>query len=342
MKMNPLVFVFLLLALACGATSTATNQVAKQPLTFTASDFLNNVSPSSTNTAHVYLVTAPDGRKLRLTGDSPPTEEELEEIFAKVGAATTNDSNLSNALPKMTALEFLNAPSSPDNMSKTLTAFRKKYPQYDDVPNDKLIKAIGNKYPVYLDRDPKFKDEYMAATKSAAPAFTFSFEDAQKAADPSKIFSAGGFTPPSPNDIISDSSAPPSLKPTSHVDWELVACVTLALLIITLSVLICLSLIRYVRRTMVSASKLIILSGAVAFILCGLFPPWLYISNEGHTRSTGYGFILLPPANTDNRAYGTKLDIARLSVEWLCIAVATGTVWMLVSKPEKGKGSKGN
>jgi hypothetical protein len=31
-----------------------------------------------------YLVTAPDGRKLKLTGDTPPTEQELDEVFASL------------------------------------------------------------------------------------------------------------------------------------------------------------------------------------------------------------------------------------------------------------------
>lgn len=34
-----------------------------------------------------YQVTAPDGRKVKLTGDSPPTEAELEQIFASLPAA---------------------------------------------------------------------------------------------------------------------------------------------------------------------------------------------------------------------------------------------------------------
>ena len=29
-----------------------------------------------------YEVTAPDGRKLRLTGDTPPTDADLDEVFA--------------------------------------------------------------------------------------------------------------------------------------------------------------------------------------------------------------------------------------------------------------------
>ena len=127
------------------------------------------------------------------------------------------------------------------------------------------------------------------------------------------------------------------------VDWGLVAsCVTIAVLIaisILLLFLVFRPVFRYVRRIKISVSKLIILVGAIAFILCGFFPPWLYISYQGHTRSADYSFILSPPPSVEG-TYGTKLDISRLAVEWFCIAVATGTFWLLVSKPEKGKDSK--
>ncbi len=46
-----------------------------------------------------YRVTAPDGRRVRLTGDSPPTEAELEEIFAKLPAPKAK------AAPDMSAPE---------------------------------------------------------------------------------------------------------------------------------------------------------------------------------------------------------------------------------------------
>jgi hypothetical protein len=79
----------------------------------------------------------------------------------------------------------------------------------------------------------------------------------------------------------------------------------------------------------IGAQKIILLCGAVAFILCGLFPPWLFISYEGHTHAAGFKFILSPTTNGN-----FKLDIPRLTVEWLCIAVATGTVWLLAFKPK--------
>ena len=49
-----------------------------------------------------YRVTAPDGRKIKLTGDSPPTEAELEQIFAglpeKPPAQAATDSGMAQAM----------------------------------------------------------------------------------------------------------------------------------------------------------------------------------------------------------------------------------------------------
>jgi len=114
----------------------------------------------------------------------------------------------------------------------------------------------------------------------------------------------------------------------NHIDWEFVACVTLAVLLIALCVLIFFSLVRHVKQTMISVSKLIMLVGAVAFILCGLLPPWLDISNQGHTRATAYSFILSPPP-TKEYSYGVKIDISRLVVEWLCILAVTAVAWII-------------
>lgn len=83
----------------------------------------------------------------------------------------------------------------------------------------------------------------------------------------------------------------------------------------------------------IGAQKLILLCGAVVFVFCGLFPPWLYISYQGHTRSAGYSFILSPPPNE----YGTRLDLSRLTVEWACNLAATAAGWMIFipRKPAK-------
>ena len=38
-------------------------------------------------------------------------------------------------------------------MSETIRLVRKKYPAYNDLSDDELTLAIGNKYPVYLSQD---------------------------------------------------------------------------------------------------------------------------------------------------------------------------------------------
>lgn len=47
-------------------------------------------------------------------------------------------------------------------MSQTIDAIRAKYPQYNAVPDDQLIKSIGEKYPMYLQHDPEFAREHQS------------------------------------------------------------------------------------------------------------------------------------------------------------------------------------
>lgn len=92
---------------------------------------------------------------------------------------------------------------------------------------------------------------------------------------------------------------------------------------------------RLVKR--ISAQKCVLLCGAVAFVLSGLFPPWLTTEPfSEHSHASAYrSFILRPPRDSN-------LDISRLAVEWLCIVAATGTIWLLMSKLEKNNNSKEN
>jgi hypothetical protein len=86
---------------------------------------------------------------------------------------------------------------------------------------------------------------------------------------------------------------------------------------------------RYARIT---GTKRVILCGALAFTLCGLFPPWLYNANSSFgARSGGYAFIL---ANGDH-APGDVIDVTRLGIEWLCVLVATGVAWVMIAKPRR-------
>jgi Tfp pilus assembly protein PilV len=82
---------------------------------------------------------------------------------------------------------------------------------------------------------------------------------------------------------------------------------------------------KYARIT---GTKAVVLWGALAFLLCGLFPPWLYnASGRFRARSAGYGFIL---ANGDS-APGDVIDVNRRGVEWLCVLAATGVAWFFLS-----------
>jgi hypothetical protein len=88
--------------------------------------------------------------------------------------------------------------------------------------------------------------------------------------------------------------------------------------------------------------KIILLCGSIAFVVSGLFPPWLYVTDEGHTYAAGCSFILTPPEKQvflrnplgpdTYEKENSRLDASRLTVEWLCITVGTGICWFLISK----------
>ena len=85
----------------------------------------------------------------------------------------------------------------------------------------------------------------------------------------------------------------------------------------------------------VKARPWILLCAVAAFMLCSLFPPWLSTLNTSgiHSeRDAGYHFIFTPPAPAyDSRYYGVRLDCARLMIEWLSIAAASGVTWLVMS-----------
>lgn len=106
-------------------------------------------------------------------------------------------------------------------------------------------------------------------------------------------------------------------------------------ILIVLGLLFCLAFLwkpfRYLWSQVKTGSgrKLIFGCGAIAFVLCGLFPPWLSVSYEGHAHAMGFSFILTPPSTW------TRLDFSRLTVEWLCVVVATGTLLLLTTNSGK-------
>jgi hypothetical protein len=91
-----------------------------------------------------------------------------------------------------------------------------------------------------------------------------------------------------------------------------------------------------------SKTKVATRCGALAFIICGLFPPWLYTHSCDYAAraetSAEFSFLLKAP-EPRNRAYsyGIKLDTAKLAVEWLCVLAAAGAAWVLVDKPAQNE-----
>ena len=74
-----------------------------------------------------------------------------------------------------------------------------------------------------------------------------------------------------------------------------------------------------------SLRKIIIL-GTTAFVLSGLFPPWIYTLNPPGARPTenpaGYHLIFDPPTPaTKLRLAGIQIDYTRLLIQWAVIGV---------------------
>jgi hypothetical protein len=76
----------------------------------------------------------------------------------------------------------------------------------------------------------------------------------------------------------------------------------------------------------------IIIFGIVAFVLSGLFPPWVYTFNPPGARPTenpaGYRLIFdPPPAARKHHLAGARIDYAQLLIQWAAIgAMVVGAV----------------
>jgi hypothetical protein len=84
------------------------------------------------------------------------------------------------------------------------------------------------------------------------------------------------------------------------------------------------------------SQKLALTIGAVIAILMGLFPPWACISYfqfVGQSNPAGYSFILSPPSpETDKPFSGVELDINRLVIQWIMVAIAISAALALLHK----------
>lgn len=104
--------------------------------------------------------------------------------------------------------------------------------------------------------------------------------------------------------------------------------------------------------------RIIVTVGAAIIVGMGIYPPWIYTFKSREDMPGSYGFITSPPSAYDRgeiyfsepRSYepgsapislmpggsGTKLDLARLIVQWIMIAALTG-VGVFVAAKRNGK-----
>ena len=80
-------------------------------------------------------------------------------------------------------------------------------------------------------------------------------------------------------------------------------------------------------RNTAMISKKIVVFGAVAFILSGLFPPWITTFSPpggGQQAQTRAGYHLIfnpPPRDSEGIFAGVQIDSTRLLVQWAIIGV---------------------
>jgi hypothetical protein len=71
----------------------------------------------------------------------------------------------------------------------------------------------------------------------------------------------------------------------------------------------------------------IMIVGVVLFVFMGLFPPWTYTLDAQsihREKPAGYALIVSPPGpERDAPAFGVRIDISRLIVQWLILGAAT-------------------
>lgn len=103
-----------------------------------------------------YRVTAPDGRSVRLTGDSPPTEQELEEVFSRVGAMSGGQESGTAGRP----WEKYRRQQQQGDMRGLLSD-----PRFQSLPQDRKRAVLER-----TGADPRFIDELLAGASDAQSA----------------------------------------------------------------------------------------------------------------------------------------------------------------------------
>ena len=137
---------------------------------------------------HTYIVTdTTSGKKAELTGESPPTEKELNNIFSLIRkellsvtkVLTVNFKWFEETEPTTVdydaiflADEQLRKGISKDAFFELLQKFRYKYPEYNDLSDYDLLNRLAKKYPVWKDVLKKWEKETERVTpQSKSPPY---------------------------------------------------------------------------------------------------------------------------------------------------------------------------
>ena len=123
-------------------------------------DALKKLLSTNLNLTFTFLATnSQTHEQVRFTGSSIPNTNELEQLFAwqkqrdtsKTVSAQNNTTNVfADLIPA----------KNETNQSDTLTAFRKKFPQFANIPESQVVLTIGKNFPVYLQQDKNFAEEF--------------------------------------------------------------------------------------------------------------------------------------------------------------------------------------
>ena len=88
--------------------------------------------------------------------------------------------------------------------------------------------------------------------------------------------------------------------------------------------------------TMNNKQKIVFWIGIAAIVLMGIFPPWIaYQPSHGWGYDRGYKFLLRrPPKLSTESSLMPMIDLPRLAIQWILVAVITGGL-LVTLKDEK-------
>lgn len=149
-----------------------------------------------TNLTFIFTVTnGQTHEQLKFTSNSMPSMDKLRQLFAVQRQNPPPSGFILDATPAPEAeVVSTNPPvrnpfdqfDQPQTVaSATLTAFRKKYPQFAKIPDSQVVLAIGRNSPIYLQQDKQFAEEfalYSALEKSYSVSNSSSDSEERKTA----------------------------------------------------------------------------------------------------------------------------------------------------------------